>query len=159
MGTENIPLYLQERVYLPDRTLSSIISPQGGLICKILEPPWLNNARGISCIPEGPYDVIWSGPVLKDDPSTEVDESGGRIFRPYEHYIIPKVPGRAGILIHAGIDVEHTEGCLLTGSRFVNVNSPRPTLFDSRAKLKWMTENLPKKWKLLIESKSGIPYK
>jgi hypothetical protein len=159
MTTAKDPLYLLERVYLKDRTLGSIISPTGGLICKILERPWLNNARGVSCIPEGLNLVIWSGPVLKDDPDTEVDESGGRIYRPYEHYILPKVPGRSGILIHAGTDVKHSEGCLLVGSRFVNVNSPTPTLGESRIKLQWMCENLPKRWMLRIEAKSGIPYK
>lgn len=152
------PLYLLERVYLPDRTLGSIISPQCGIICKILERPWLNNARGISCIPEGSYLVTWSGPVLKDDPSTEEDESGGRIYRPYEHYIVHGVKGRSGILIHTGTEVKHSEGCLLVGSRFVNANSATPTLGESRAKLKWMTDNLPKTWRLLIEAKSGNPY-
>jgi hypothetical protein len=159
MSTTKDPLYILERVYLSDRTLGSIISPQGGLICKILERPWLSNERGLSCIPEGVYSVVWSGPVLKDDPDTEVDESGGRIYRPYEHYILPNVPGRSGILIHAGTDVNHSEGCLLVGSRFVNINSPGPTLGESRIKLDWMTDNLPKKWLLKIEAKSGISYK
>lgn len=153
------PVYLLERVYLKDRTLGSIISSQGGLIAKMLERPWLNNARGKSCIPEGEYLVTWSGPVLKDDPSTDVDESGGRIYRPYEHFIVHGVPGRSGILIHAGTDVHHSEGCLLTGSRFVNENSQTPTLGESRVKLAWMTANMPKRWRLLIEAKSGTPYK
>lgn len=157
--TEDLPTYLHERVYIPDRTLGSILSPSGGLICKILERPWLDNARGISCIPEGLYTVTWSGPVLRDDPRTEVDESGGRIYRPYEHYIVHNVKGRSGILIHAGTDVQHSQGCLLVGSRFVNANSPTPTLGESRVKLAWMTANLPKKFKLLIEAKSGTPYK
>jgi hypothetical protein len=159
MVTENIPTYLEERVYLPDRTLSSLISPQGGLICKILERAWVNNQRSISCIPEGKYLVTWSPPVLQDDPTTEIDESGGRHTRPYEHYIIHDVPGRSGILMHAGTDVDDSEGCQLVGSRFRDVNTPKPSLSESRVKLAWMTANLPKKFWLLIEPKSGIPYK
>lgn len=151
--------YTEERVYLQDRTLSSVFSPQGGIICKILERPWLDNARGVSCIPEGLYDVIWSGPVLKDDPRTEVDESGGRIYRPYEHFILPRVQGRSGILIHAGTVPGHSQGCLLVGSRFVGVETPFPSLAESRVKLAWMTSNMPRKWKLRILAKSGTPYK
>jgi hypothetical protein len=158
MSKEDLPTYLEERVYLADRTLSSMLSPQGGLIAKILELPWRENARGISCIPEGLYTVTWSAPVLRDDPDTLIDESGGRIERPYEHYIIHNVPKRSGILMHAGIKPEHSKGCQLVGSRFIGVNSPTPELAESRVKLAWMTANLPKKFKLRILAKSGNPY-
>lgn len=159
MSKEKLSEFLEERVYLPDRALSSFYSPQGGIIAKILELPWKENARGISCIPEGLYTVTWSGPVLKDDPNTLIDESGGRIERPYDHFIIHDVPNRSGILIHAGVKPEHSRGCQLAGSRFIGVNSPTPELADSRVKLAWMTANLPKKFKLRILAKSGTPYK
>jgi hypothetical protein len=160
---EKLPQYLLDRVYLPDRTLSSLISPQAGIIAKTLELPWRDNARSISCIPEDEYLVIYSGPVLKDDPTTEVDESGGRIPRPYAHYIVldytgKSVTGRSGILIHAGIDVNHSLGCIIVGGRFVNYNTAQPKLAESRAKLDWMTTNLPKRFRLLIGARSGVPY-
>lgn len=154
-----LPVYLLERVYLADRTLGSIFSPQAGLICKTLELPWLNNQRSVSCIPEGKYLVIYSPPVLKDDPTTEEDESGGRHPRDYEHYILPKVPGRSGILIHRGKTPEWSKGCITVGGRFGNFNTSEPTLEDSKAKLQWMIDSLPRRFELLIEAKSGIPYK
>ena len=156
--TTSLPVYLLERIYLKDRTLGSIISEQGGAICKTLELPWLDNARGKSCIKEGTYTVTWSAPVLADDPSTPQDESGGRARRAYEHYIVHNVPGRSGILIHRGLTMAHSQGCILVASRFKDYNTAAPTLEESGAKLDWMTKNMPKKFRLLIEQKDGKPY-
>jgi hypothetical protein len=158
MAEEKLPVYLLDRVYLSDRTLGSIYAPNAGLICKTLELPWKENKRSISCIPEGFYLVTLSGPVLKDDPNTEEDESGGRRPRPYSHYIVHGVKGRSGILIHVGVDVNHSQGCILVASRFKDVNTSQPKLEDSGAKLLWMTKNLPKKFNLLIDAKSGLAY-
>jgi hypothetical protein len=148
-----IPLYLLERVYLPSRTLGSIISPQGGLICKTLELPWKDNQRSISCIIEGKHLVTKEDPIPEDDPNTEADESGGRKPRPYKHFRLHKVPGRSGVLIHPGVDIIHSLGCILPGGRFANYNTATPTLADSKKKLEWMVENLPEKFYLLIEKK------
>lgn len=152
------PLYLLERVYLKDRTLGSIISPEGGLIAKTLELPWLENARGKSCIPEATYHVIYSKAVAKDNPDTPIDESGGRIYRPYPHYIVLDVKGRSGILIHRGTNPSHSLGCILVGGRLTDVATTTPSIADSAAKLTWMTDNLPKKFRLLVEEKNGKPY-
>lgn len=154
----NLPVYLLERVYLEDRTLGSIYGPNAGIICKTLELAWRDNQRSISCIPEGKYLVTYSGPVLADDPTTEEDESGGRHPRPYGHYIIHNVPKRSGILIHRGKTPEWSLGCVTVGGRFGNFHTSEPTLEDSAAKLEWMVNNLPKKFYLLIESKSGFAY-
>lgn len=156
----DIPVYLLERIYLADRTLGSIISPQGGLIAKTLELPWKDNQRKISCIKEGLYTVTYSPPVLADDPNTEVDESGGRHPRPYAHYIVYNVPGRSGILIHKGYNPAWSQGCILVSGRFANLQSDSPTLeVDGGKKLAWMVDNLPRTFKLLIEQKEGKPYK
>lgn len=151
---KKLPQYLLNRVYLEDRTLGSIIDQRGGLVCKTLELPWKDNQRSISCIPEGEYLVTLSGPVLADDPNTAVDESGGRIPRHYSHYIVHNVPGRSGILIHRGYNPSWSKGCILVAGRFADVNSDAPTLErDSGAKLEWMTQNLPKQFRLLIDKK------
>lgn len=115
--------------------------------------------RSVSCIPEGEYLVTYSDPVLQDDPNTEADESGGRHPRPYAHYIVHNVEGRSGILIHAGTDVNHSQGCQLVGERFVDYNTDQPKLAESRVTLKAMTETLPRTFRLLIEAKSGTAYK
>lgn len=157
---EKLPQYLLDRVYLGDRTLGSIYDQRGGIACKTLELPWRNNQRSVSCIQEGEYLVTYSGPVLKDDPTTEVDESGGRHPRPYGHYIVHNVPGRSGILIHRGYNPSWSQGCILVAGRLANVESDSPSLeIDGGKKLQWMVDNLPKMWRLLIESRSGTPYK
>lgn len=148
-----LPLYLLDRVYLPDRTLGSIYSPQGGIICKTLELPWKDNQRSISCIPEGKYRVTKEKPIPKDDPATEVDESGGRIFRSYWHFRLHKVPDRSGILIHRGVDPTHSQGCILVASRFKDVQTEKPSLADSKPKLHWMVNNMPDEFFLLISKK------
>lgn len=147
------PLYLLDRVYLEDRTLGSIYSRQGGIICKTLELPWKENQRSISCIPEGRYRVTKEKPIPQDDPNTEADESGGRHPRPYWHFRIHDVPGRSGILIHVGTNPKHSQGCLLVGARFADYNTAFPVLEDSTKKLKWLTDNLPDEFDLLIEKK------
>lgn len=154
---KNLPVYLEQRVYLSDRTLSSLYDPRGGLIAKILERQWLNNARGLSCIPEGLYLVTKEDPIPEDDPLTEENESGGRKPRNYKHFRIHDVPGRSGILIHPGVDINHSEGCQLPGSRFTD--SAHPTLEGSKKKLEYMVEVMPDKFWLRIEAKSGTPYK
>lgn len=153
-------IYTLERVYLADRTLGSWYGPDGGLVCKTLELPWKNNERKVSCIKEGIYPVTYSPPVLADDPNTEADESGGRQPRPYAHYIVHRVPGRSGILVHKGYNPSWSQGCILVSSRFANVESDSPTLeVDGGKKLAWMVETLERSFKLRILSKSGIPYK
>lgn len=148
-----LPQFLLDRVYLEDRTLGSIYDQQGGIICKTLELPDKQNQRSISCIPEGEYLVTYSPPVLKDDPNTPVNESGGRIPRDYEHYIVHNVENRSGILIHRGRTPEWSKGCITVGGRFGNFNTDHPTLEDSKQKLQWMIDNLPKTFRLLIDKK------
>lgn len=157
---EALPQYLLDRVYLGDRVLGSIYDPRAGLIAKTLELPWRNNQRSVSCIPEGEYKVTLSPPVLKDDPNTEIDESGGRHPRPYSHYIVHGVKGRSGILIHKGYNPSWSQGCILVGGRFADMESDAPSLeVDGGKKLAWMVLNMPKAFRLLVDSKSGTAYK
>lgn len=126
-----------ERVYLPDRTLGSLYF-NGETIAKTLELPWKNNRRGISCIAEGLYTVIKQPP---------------KESRPYPYFRLPNVVGRSGILIHRGTEPTHSKGCILTASRFRNVNSSKPTLEESAKKLQWLVDNLPDKFDLIIRAK------
>lgn len=73
-----------------------------------LEPPWRNNEKGVSCIPEGEYKAVWH----------HSPKYGWC-------YLITGVPNRSFILVHPGNfggDVfkgyrTHTKGCILVGTR------------------------------------------
>lgn len=132
--------YRLERVYLIDRTLGSFYR-EDEVIAKTLELPWLDNARSISCIPEDDYEVIKQPP---------------KESRPYPYFRLPNVPGRDGILIHRGLNPEHSKGCILCASRFINVNSDFPILEESGKKLEWLIKNLPDKFILEIRKKNSL---
>jgi len=82
--------------------------------CKTLELPWLDNETGISCIPEGHYDVI------------------PRTSQKYKNHLhITDVDGRSYILIHwgnyAGSKNPITGNpdirvCVLVGKALVDIN-------------------------------------
>lgn len=77
-----------------------------------LERPWLDNQRGISCIPPGRYPVIMT--------------VSPRFGRPMMR--LADTAPRWGILIHAANEVEQLQGCIALGKR----TSPH-TLMESRA--------------------------
>lgn len=67
-----------------------------------LELPWLDNKPKISCIPTGEY-------ICKKT----ISQKAGRTYE------VTNVPGRSGILFHAGNEPKDTEGCILLGERLV----------------------------------------
>jgi hypothetical protein len=70
-------------------------------ICYTIELPWLNNQRGISCVPEGRY-------ILK----TRFNEE----FK--NHFILKNVHGRGLILIHpANNALKQLRGCIAPVSK------------------------------------------
>ena len=89
-------------------TLGRLLCGDGALVVHTMEPPWRDNARGLSCIPAGEYTV-----VAHDSPRF------GRC------YLVTGTAPRTHILVHSGNvggDVEqglhtHTQGCLLPGLR------------------------------------------
>ncbi len=46
------------RNYFPHGTFSFLCDENGNAILKTVERPWKNNAAGISCVPEGTYDLV-----------------------------------------------------------------------------------------------------
>lgn len=70
-----------------------------------LEPPWLDNTPKKSCIPAGKYKIV---------PRTSPKFG--------EHLILQDVEGRSYILCHAGNLPGDTEGCILVGSRFADID-------------------------------------
>jgi hypothetical protein len=82
--------------------------------CKMLELPWLENQKYISCILEGVYFC-----------TKEIHGTFGKCFRIHE------VPGRSGVLCHYGNYVASvnprtgtpdTKGCLLPGVSFADID-------------------------------------
>lgn len=67
-----------------------------GIGCKCKEKVY-----GKTCIPAGKYKIIW------------------HYFPKFKNYypLLENVPHFIGILIHAGGNVDHTDGCILTGDK------------------------------------------
>ena len=80
---------------------------QSTFTCKTLELPWLNNARNISCIPKGTYQVKqeWWWSKAKST------------------YLLQNVTGRGGIRLHSGNFFSDIQGCILLGNSFVDINA------------------------------------
>lgn len=83
------------RTYHPDG-VNGVLLFYGEEICRTVELPWKDNNPGISCIPEGRYDLR-------------------RRFSPRfrNHFEILGVPGRKYILFHAANDaLKELRGCI-----------------------------------------------
>jgi hypothetical protein len=98
-------------------------------ICSMFELPWLENAKGKSCIPPGRYEVTY----LKRSASGKYKDV----------YHVQNVPGRTGILIHLGNwagDTDKgfksdTDGCLLPASGFTVDENRQLMGYDSKSAL------------------------
>lgn len=78
----------------------------GDEVMYVIEPPWRDNQRGRSCIPEGTYPMTL-----------------GRYNRGgYATWELENVPGRSLIKVHRGNWVTDTRGCLILGTRIAPIN-------------------------------------
>lgn len=76
--------------------VSGTLSFNGKRICDAIEPPWRDNQRQISCIPEGRYPL-----TLRTS------------LRFGWHLLVNNVPGRSLILIHAfNYALKESRGCI-----------------------------------------------
>lgn len=102
--------------------------------CVTLELPWRDNARGLSCIPEGIYPV-----------RRRKSEKHG------EHYQVHQVPGRDLILFHPGNYVRELLGCIIPGERFAQLDADGiPDIINTRATLNHMIASLGEEFTLNI---------
>ena len=94
------------RLLADDHGTRGVLAGPGLAPLHVMEPPWRDNRRSRSCIPEGVYRVVpYRSPRFRDC------------------LLVTDVPGRSAILFHRGNiggDVEkgflsHTMGCLLPG--------------------------------------------
>ena len=92
----------------PQQTEGELYVIQNGKIiyqCVTLELPWRNNARRVSCVPDGTYKC-----VKRTSPKYG------------HHWHLLNVPNRDLILIHSGNYNHHTLGCILVGKSFRDIN-------------------------------------
>ena len=94
----------------PDRVLSALhvydgLTEQARFA--VLELTWKDNAKKVSCIPAGHYVIM-----------PEHHEKFGDCFR-----ITSEIPGRSGVLLHIGNFPKNTEGCLLIGMGFSDLDA------------------------------------
>lgn len=124
-----MPITLMRVLYNHSFT-KGILTYNDEVLCHTLELPWLDNARNISCIPDGVYDVIRYKSQRFSD-----------CFR------FVYVPNRIGILLHAGNTVKDTQGCILPG-----LDTAANSVIKSKDAMYRLLSVLPDKFKLTIRS-------
>jgi hypothetical protein len=103
---------------------------------KALELPYLDNQRLISCIKEGVYKVTKRQPTRKFN---------------YVHFILHDVEGRSHVLIHRGNYLEDTEGCILAGIAFADINNDGVIdVTSSKVVLDKLVEIMPEEFEIII---------
>lgn len=135
-----VPTITITRSYLQTETLGDAVAQYNGKTSRFntLELPNKQNQRNISCIPEGTYQVRYVFKVLKF----------GWIYE------IQNVPNRSGILMHAGNYFYDSEGCIIVGSGYSDINKDgAPDILNSRATLSAMVSFMNKQpFTLIIKS-------
>ena len=99
------------RIDMAGEYTHGILSIRSETLCHVLERPWLDNMQNVSCIPPGAYEI---------EP---------HVYHGHPVWKLIDVPGRYGILIHAGNTVNDTQGCILPGRRW---DSHSSAVTDSR---------------------------
>lgn len=98
MASPQLRLTLQRIVDNGKCTLGRLALPSGFVVSTI-ERPWVQNKKGISCIPAGDYTCVMT--------------LSNRFKK--KLYILLEVPNRSGIRIHAANWAHQLEGCIALG--------------------------------------------
>jgi hypothetical protein len=106
-----------------------------GWQCQTIELPWRSNKRGLSCIRQGIYNAEY------------VNRTASGKFT--NVYYLQDVPGRSGILVHAGNvagDItkgfeSDVEGCILVGKRRGILDGQQAVL-SSRVAMRELNEQI-----------------
>lgn len=130
-----------KRTYYGDATLGQlIINGNDNPVFFTIERPWLDNAKNISCIPEGHYAVQpYSSKKFKDV------------------YEITNVTGRSHILIHVANWASQVEGCIGVGygqGYMLEGGKLQKAVTDSRGALESLKREIgyPASFDLLVTS-------
>jgi len=104
--------------------------------CWMLEPPWKNNARNVSCIHEGHYEV-----------------KPRNSKRHADHFEVVGVDYRTLILFHPGNYYWNTEGCIMPGMRIGDLNKDGEwDMIDSRKAMRKLLKYAPDGFELSVTS-------
>jgi hypothetical protein len=118
-----------------------ILTFESGDFVFVLELPWKNNQRQVSCIPAGVFHVF-----------PHISPSKGKCFKVYT----PgqnDVDGRDEILIHIGNYKKNTLGCLLPGLGLSDIDSDgNVDVTDSAKALRKLFAIAPDGYELTIEN-------
>ena len=91
-------LILERNTHTQHETMGTLLMPSG-IRYQTIERPWKDNAKGISCIPVGEYDIKFT---LSNR------------FKKHLYEVL-NVPGRSGIRIHVANWAKELEGCIALG--------------------------------------------
>lgn len=96
-----------------------------------LERPWLNNRKGVSCIPAGEYSCL----RCKNSPDYGYRDSPkfGDTFQ------VINVPDREFILFHKGNLMDDTRGCILVGEQFEPLHADPGVIASAKGFEEFMT--------------------
>lgn len=148
-GIETLNVYnliiIERFAYSPDGTFGKVKLPNisTGLDLFTVERPWLDNARNISCIPEGLYKLNKS---LSPTVSRITDSK-------YSYgYEIANVPNRSHILIHPGNWPSDFQGCIGVGDSYAVLNN-KNGVTNSRKSFVQLVNLLDSRdnWEILIK--------
>ena len=116
------------------QTTGVLFNEQLDELCKILELPWKNNERSVSCIPEGEYRVV-----------AHKSPKFGHCF--WVRY----VPNRSEILIHPANYTRELLGCLAPGLDFGDIDGDGVIdVKSSRKAMDKLLTTLPREFTLQI---------
>ena len=128
-------LILTRAITSPQGTFG-ILSVNGFPICNTCELPWDDNKDDTSCVPPGAYQCFL--------------HNGSRWQDVWE---LQNVSNRTAILIHTGNTIKDTDGCIIVGNGFSEINN-LPALTDSVLTLNHLRAILPDSFTLTIKGVS-----
>ncbi|MDC5753841.1 DUF5675 family protein [Vibrio europaeus] len=98
------------RNYFPHGVFSILCDDNGNAMLKTVERPWKDNQPGVSCIPEGEYDLIQhTSPKFGKCLAVDGEQQGVTVFGPSQ---------RTHILFHPANLASQLEGCIAPGFHY-----------------------------------------
>lgn len=108
--------------------------------CHTVELPWKDNAKGVSCIPEGTYTMRFTM------------SNRFKVML----WLVMDVPGRAGVRIHAANHAHQLEGCIALGMGRADIdNDGVPDVTQSRRAMELFHQATKGRTEMALEVSAG----